>query len=628
MTINTEGGHSAARLPRQGSTAPAAAGAASADAAAQPAAGAMTAPHTVSIRLIVSAKVKITSNTAVSASAAASIPGSGTDSGPSATSAPTPGQPPSQAAQTPRGEAAGPPVRRALTISWSGLDGMEMRSGPLAAALEQDPSRCTGRPAGGGGLRHGARNAASEMLHQPPTLRTPAAIHCDRPTRSGAWQERFVWEPPPQLLAVSELHIRALAGAGGRIPLKLSLGDAAEAQPGQAPGPVAPGGAGRRSAPQSAAAASAPAGGAGKAGGAATAVAPQQPAGWLQAVAWLDASGLLVGDTTCALCWKGTRPACANKPAACCSTSGSCSASSESDSGGRGGGGGGACTSPKPSDDLLEGALAGELRELVVSLDISRPPPAPQAPPEPPAGGKPAGAKAAPPATKAGAAADAIGTGGATPAGAPPGLAAAATATVSSAPHQLWPSASPEPCPLLPLALAALLNPIVIRVTKAKQLPDAPATSQQLDGRCGPIALRVRWPPSAAAFEQPAAAVGPWARAAAGSRTDGGGVGGASSCRSGGGCLSGATELIGGPSLFVRSAAFGRPLVLLGGEAGGAAGLRQLLREFPVEFEVHDRAALPEPPEFPLPAREEGAPGSAQQVGQGQGRDMHCGSFQ
>ncbi len=53
-----------------------------------------------------------------------------------------------------------------------------------------------------------------------------------------------------------------------------------------------------------------------------------------------------------------------------------------------------------------------------------------------------------------------------------------------------------EPVAILTPALACKLNPIVIQPLKAKRLPDAPATQEQLDGKCRPVKLRVMWPPT------------------------------------------------------------------------------------------------------------------------------------
>lgn len=49
-----------------------------------------------------------------------------------------------------------------------------------------------------------------------------------------------------------------------------------------------------------------------------------------------------------------------------------------------------------------------------------------------------------------------------------------------------------EPCRLMSPELQALLNPLMLRVKKAKRLPDQPATVQQLEEQCGPVAVRLR----------------------------------------------------------------------------------------------------------------------------------------
>jgi hypothetical protein len=313
---------------------------------------------------------------------------------------------------------------------------------------------------------------------------------------SRGWQEVYSWEPPPQTLVVAETHVRALAAAAGQLGLCLTLA-AAAAPP-----------------------AAKPAGQAGKDRGAAAAPPPPFSA---QGVAALDASGLLVGDSSCCFAWKR--------------------------------GGGSSSTSKTAvhqlSRHVTDGPLADHLDELTVRLSLTKPPPRP---PEP-VDAKPPHKTKAPADPKHAAAAAAE--------------AAAAAAALAAQP--------PEPGAFVPPELAAALNPIVISVAKAKRLPDLPATREQLDSRCEPVSLRVCWPPGAPPSEQRAAAVGPWAPAAAGTRPSG----------------------CGGPS--TRAAAFGRPVVLLGGEAGGAAGLRQLLREFPLRLEVHDRSSLYEPPEFLIP---------------------------
>jgi hypothetical protein len=55
----------------------------------------------------------------------------------------------------------------------------------------------------------------------------------------------------------------------------------------------------------------------------------------------------------------------------------------------------------------------------------------------------------------------------------------------------------------------------------------------------------------------------------------------------------------GAPS--TRCARFTRPLVLLGKKVGGPKVLRELLQSAPLQLQVHDRRARPEPAEFPVP---------------------------
>jgi hypothetical protein len=52
----------------------------------------------------------------------------------------------------------------------------------------------------------------------------------------------------------------------------------------------------------------------------------------------------------------------------------------------------------------------------------------------------------------------------------------------------------PEPCSLLTPELAAALNPIVLCAYKVKNLPDAPATQQQLDMMCERVKIKAVWP--------------------------------------------------------------------------------------------------------------------------------------
>jgi hypothetical protein len=81
------------------------------------------------------------------------------------------------------------------------------------------------------------------------------------------------------------------------------------------------------------------------------------------------------------------------------------------------------------------------------------------------------------------------------------GAAAAAAAPGGGRPSssKLLPDATaaadpPEPCSLLTPKLAAALNPIVLCADKVKNLPDAPATQQQLDTMCERVKLRAVWP--------------------------------------------------------------------------------------------------------------------------------------
>lgn len=268
----------------------------------------------------------------------------------------------------------------------------------------------------------------------------------------------------------------------------------------------------------------------------------------------LDASGLLVGDSSCAFEWRGGGGGCAVD-----ANSGGCGGSGgggDSAIGANSGGcdtGSGCRGAGKPPRQVLEGRLAEQLAAISVTLVLTEAPPTPPTPDT--ADGKP------------GAARRAAGGGGA--AAGPPRAPAEAGAAAG---------APPAPGRLLPPDMAARLNPIVVSVYKAKRLPAAPAAAEQLDARCEPASLRVRWPPGAPPRKQRAAAAGAWAPQTRGAV---GGLGAA------------------------RAAAFARPMVLIGGDAGGRAGLRQLLLEFPLALEIHDRRVVPEPPEFPIPASSE-----------------------
>lgn len=106
---------------------------------------------------------------------------------------------------------------------------------------------------------------------------------------------------------------------------------------------------------------------------------------------------------------------------------------------------------------------------------------------------------------------------------------------------------SGSPTQLLTPDLAARLNPVVICPLRANALPDAPATRTQLEQKCAPVRLRVRWPAGAEAREQ-VGRPGGWAR------------------------LEPVTS--GGPGLSCRAVGFGQPDVMLAGDfsVGGGAG--------------------------------------------------------
>lgn len=452
-----------------------------------------------------------------------------------------------------------------------------------------------------------------------------------------------------------------------------------------------------------------------------------------QASLALDASGLLVGDSACSFNWDRSSTAnttvISSHPTAAAATPGVGGAAAAgtvsgattaiaanaarrtraSDSGYIPSDAAQQCASSGKADGsvsgrVLNGQLMSHLEELTVQLLIAKPPFS--APPEAPdsKSGGPKAAKAAPgrSSTTGAAAGAAVAAASdqskSAAAGLTEGLTAAAVAQL-------------ERGVLLPQDLAARLNPLVVWVTKAKNLPDAPAAAEQLDRKCDPVALSVCWPPGAPAREQQAAAVGRWRRRGGGAyeKQDGeGGMRGASTGRAGVGfgqldvtagpaaarqpdatipmspaaaaavepkvgqtgaqwmegtakvaaasakaASQAATAAATGrgrravsqptsssrrddgtmlfearPSLQIRAVAFGRPMVLLGGDAGGPEGLRQLLREFPLELEVLDRRAVVEPPEFPIPAGEgEGATAAVSGVDLG-GRVYRCGSLE
>ncbi|KAL6762514.1 hypothetical protein V8C86DRAFT_2518926 [Haematococcus lacustris] len=125
---------------------------------------------------------------------------------------------------------------------------------------------------------------------------------------------------------------------------------------------------------------------------------------------------------------------------------------------------------------------------------------------------------------------------------------------------------------LLTPALAARLNPVVVMPLRAHLLPDAPARTELLDTKCAPVKLRVCWPPQAEPREQ-AGRAGPWSTRQA---AEGGGAG-----------------------LATRSVGFGLPDVFLAGECP-ADQVLGWCREQPLLLEVHDRTALPDPPDLTL----------------------------
>lgn len=158
---------------------------------------------------------------------------------------------------------------------------------------------------------------------------------------------------------------------------------------------------------------------------------------------------------------------------------------------------------------------------------------------------------------------------------------AAAAAAAAAAAQQAPPPTPPppaDPAPLLDASLGAKLAPLVIHLHKVVNLPDAPATQEQLaSSSCHPCSMSLAWG-GAGATQQPASRLGAWQPAAGGA-----------------------------PG--TREARFEAPWVVLLGEAPAGQLLRQLT-EVPLVVEVHDRDAVPEQPLFPLPVEE----GQAAQV--------------
>ncbi|KAG2498371.1 hypothetical protein HYH03_003630 [Edaphochlamys debaryana] len=189
-----------------------------------------------------------------------------------------------------------------------------------------------------------------------------------------------------------------------------------------------------------------------------------------------------------------------------------------------------------------------------------------------------------------------------------------------------------EPIGLLPPELATQLNPIVISLRKAKSLPAAPATRNQLDAHCAAPALFLRWPPGLPPREQPGLA-SPWqlpdqplpppppvpnkppavagAPGSAPPTPSPGSAPASASARAPSPSLSPDTVILAGPAGAAMSRVppssgrryilFGQPEIFFAGDfPGGGEEALALARDSPLLVEVHDRTAIPEPPEFPV----------------------------
>ncbi|GAX72591.1 hypothetical protein CEUSTIGMA_g47.t1 [Chlamydomonas eustigma] len=219
------------------------------------------------------------------------------------------------------------------------------------------------------------------------------------------------------------------------------------------------------------------------------------------------------------------------------------------------------------------GHLPGELPELLQCLTVSLqmlsvPPPPPDAFPPASGGKKSPAPKAAAP-----------GKGGAT---AGPGTAESELAALVALPG--------EPLPLMTPDLALKLNPIVIQAMKAKHLPDAPATRDNLDNKCEPLKLRLSWIPKASPRELPGQLVSKGSpRELPGQLVSKG--------------WKVSEDDLEGDRISCRDVLFTGCEVLLAGDYT-VDELTRWSRECPLVVEVHDRTAIPDPPEFPVASSE------------------------
>eukprot|EP00798_Chlamydomonas_sp_ICE-L_P018235 gene18235-24686_t len=190
-----------------------------------------------------------------------------------------------------------------------------------------------------------------------------------------------------------------------------------------------------------------------------------------------------------------------------------------------------------------------------------------------------------------------------------------------------------EPVAIMTPDLANKLNPIVIRPKHAKMMPDAPATRAQLDIKCQPIRISMQWSPKLGIKCQPIRISMQWSpklgikcqpirislqwlpkdapREQGGQPTEW-----LSSEDTEGGAA-------GGPQSYVRDLVFDEAEVLIAGDHS-IDDIMAWSKEFPLSIEVHDRTAVPDPPEFPIAMvlNEDGTP---QDAGDEGGDDYVCG---
>lgn len=267
------------------------------------------------------------------------------------------------------------------------------------------------------------------------------------------WQDVYTLPiPEQQLLGVDEQLLRNWAAAAGQLQIHVTVNappDNSNSNKKAASSPPAKGAA--------AAAAAAP---------------PPVAYGALK----LNCAGLLVGDTAATYGWTQS---CTNTSSAAAqavgvgTTLGTTQASIELNQSGVP-----AVSKCKKSKSVIQppsGTLASWLGSAEVQLHVYKAP-APETAADP---------KAAAGQQNSGSCSTAAATGG----------WASKTATAATAGPVL------EPCSLLTPEQAAVYNPVVVFVYKAANLPDAPATPQQLDQQCEQIKLKALWAPLVSAAQ-------------------------------------------------------------------------------------------------------------------------------